>query len=266
MEYNLGKYVLKAPVAADERFSMLLWGESGAGKTTLASTAPKDILVINFDDGGQTSVVGVEGIFSLDLSREVDAISERMKESDPLGITKFLKENENFRTIVVDSLTSYVDKALAFAVSNGRIKNASMENPGLKGYQHRNAFALQLVRNLLRLTGSLNRNIIFIAHEAAPEKNDEGHVVSISLALGGQMSTTAPLQFSEVWAMADYNGQRKIAIRPCRFRKPMKTRMFQTTGAQEFDWKFNGDTRVGEGIEDWYLRWKEVGSKIPVPK
>ena len=72
--------------------------------------------------------------------------------------------------------------------------------------------------------------MIFITHEDDSGVRDkEGNLLHITMLLGGKLSGQVGLQISEVWFMSDDGKQRKIAVRPCRTRKPMKTRMFDTT-------------------------------------
>ena len=66
--------------------------------------------------------------------------------------------------------------------------------------------------------------------------------------------------------MSDTGLERRIAIRPCRSRKPMKTRMFDASGAPEFVWHYNTITADGEGIAEWFRAWQEGGGKkLPLP-
>lgn len=267
MELSFGNFSVYDPSKQSKgRVSMLLWGAAGCGKTTLAATAPGEVLFLNLDDDGPASLAGVSGVTVIDLSREPDNIVDRLKMENPIGISKLLKENEEIQTIVVDSLTSHVAKGTNHAVNSGKAgKGATIENPSLKGYQHRNSYTLQMVKNLLTLTGKLKRNVVFIAHEAAPDKDSEGVIRQISIALGGQMPTSAPRDFSEVWGMWDINSKRMIAIRPCHLRKPMKSRMFVTTGKPEFEWKYDADKQTGARLEDWINKWRESAGKIALP-
>ena len=51
-------------------------------------------------------------------------------------------------------------------------------------------------------------------------------------------------------------------------RKPMKSRMFSTSGEDSFTWYFDPEDWTGKGqIELWYKAWvKNGGKKIPLPK
>lgn len=265
MDIKLGNYSITKPDAQKKALAMLLWGPAGCGKTTLAATAPGKKLWINFDPRGPASLVGRDDCLILDLADEKPGVVERFKSDDPLSVGKFVTE-QNIDTIVFDSCTNFSHLALMYAVTSGQLKGATIERPSLQGYGYRNAYTLQAVKNLLRMSGKLNKHIIFIAHEASPETTEEGVVLYITIMLGGQLSEQVPLDLSEVWAMYDTGGKRTIAIRPCRNRKPMKTRMFLTNSEPEFAWKYDADKRTGEGISDWYERWVKASEKIPLPK
>jgi phage nucleotide-binding protein len=265
-DIKLGGVTLTTPKTEQRRLSMVLWGPSGCGKTTLAATAPGKKLWLNFDDGGTASLLDRDDILIADFSREKATIVERWKQDNPMNLRKLI-EDESIDTVVVDSITSYATLSLDYGIT--QIRNATIERPTIAGYGRRNTYVMELVRNLVRLTGMLNKHIILIAHEATPATNDEGVVLHITLLLGGQLPELVPLQLSEVWAMADTGTQRKIAIRPVRQRKPAKSRMFLTANAKdaEFVWQYNADTGKGEGIEDWYKKWvNNGGKKIQIPQ
>lgn len=273
---KLGNYELNAPNEKTQRISMLLWGSTGCGKTTLASTAPGKKLWISFDPDGTVSIANRakahNDIIVLDLAAEKDNIVEKFKVADPLGLTKFLTDNPDIETVVVDSVTNFGDKALTHGVETAKGTNkgrgASLEDPGFAGYGNKNTWTRLMVKHLLEVTGKLNRHIIFIAHEDKPEKNDQGAVLFITIMLGSSLSEQVPLQISEVWAMTDTGKERRIAVRPCRSRKPMKTRMFIANAAEpEFKWNYDADTLKGDGIAEWYAAWKANNfAKLQLPK
>lgn len=275
-EIKLGNYTLNTPSEKAQRVSMLLWGSAGCGKTTLASTAPGKKLWINFDPDGTASIANRakarNDIIVLDLASEKDNIVEKFKVADPLGLTKFLTENPDVETVVIDSVTNFGDKALAHGVeiakgtSKGR--GATLEDPGFSGYGNKNTWMRLMVKHMLEVTGKLNRHVIFIAHEDKPTTNDQGAVLFITIMLGSSLSEQVPLQISEVWAMTDTGKERRIAVRPCRSRKPMKTRMFSANSSEpEFKWNYDADKLEGDGIAEWYAAWKANGfAKLQLPK
>jgi len=69
------------------------------------------------------------------------------------------------------------------------------------------------------------------------------------------------VKLSEIWNMTDTGRERRIAVRNCRARKPMKSRMFITSEESEFIWHYDADKQEGEGIAQWYERWSQNGGK-----
>jgi AAA domain len=248
------------------RFTALIWGPSGGGKTTLACTAPGRKLIVNFDPDGPDSVAYRNDTDVLDYSTRTYGITETFKsETEPLGLTKAVLER--YDTIIVDSITNASDKALDAGVASSLVKGSHMERPAPGSYQFRNRLTLKLVKNVLRITGQHGKHCIFIGHEDSPTKTDEGTVLFVSVALGGSLPDSVPIDFSEVWGIYEVPGKGKhLAIRPCRSRKPMKTRLFSTDKEPEFPLTYNPITGKGDTISRWWEMWIiNNKNKIPIP-
>lgn len=265
LEMTMG--TVKNEEVPNKRMTMLIWGPSGVGKTTLACTAPGKKLLICFDFDGEDSVSWWDDVDVEVLSAVPNAFMEKNKsQNNPLGLADKMK---NYDTIIVDSLTNVSFKALMLGVDT--TKNATAERPGLQAYGVRNALVIQLVKNMLAFTSKYNKHCIFIAHEDAPQVDDNGVVQLITLSLGGKLADPVALDISEVWNMSSPGAGRspRIMIRPARNKKPCKTRMFQTNGDVEFDWIFNADEPTEKGnmrIDDWFNQWVTGGRrKIPLP-
>ena len=96
--------------------------------------------------------------------------------------------------------------------------------------------------------------------------DDQGIVLYISIMLGSSLNAQVPIDFSEVWHVSDTGKERRIAIRQSRSRRPMKSRMFISSGDPEFVWNYDADTDEGSGISDWYDQWSSNdGKKIELP-
>jgi phage nucleotide-binding protein len=245
---------------APQRLSMLLWGPAGCGKTTLAATAPGKKLLINFDPDGAASITNRDDVDLLDLAPHMKTIGTQF---DGVLARQIKNVLPNYDTVIVDSLTNVQQTALTTGVSS--VKGATIARPSPGAYQVRNAYTLALMSDLLMDTGALNKHIIFTAHEATPDRNDEGVVIQITLMLGGQLPNQGPCNISEVWAMYDNGKDRRIAVRPCRARTPMKTRMFNAT-EPEFKWAYDAQTGKGLTLASLYEDWKSKGfSKINLP-
>ena len=242
--------------------AIMLWGEGGMGKTTLACTAPGRKLIVNFDPRGPTSVSIRDDVQVADYSTARDITGE-FKKTDPFGLSKTVGQ---FDTYIIDSLSSVQEQATRKGIEFVGGK-ASIERPSTGAYQARNALLLELVNNMLTFGEKHGKHVIFIAHEGAKDRNEEGSVIGIPIMLGGQLSTLVGVKLSEIWAIYETSNKKTIAIRPCRSRGPMKTRMFQTTVSPEFHWNYNPETDEGMTIEDWHTQWLVGGKKkLPLPK
>jgi len=252
--------------AGSGRFTALIWGPSGGGKTTLACTAPGRKLIVNFDPDGHDSVAYRNDVDVLDFSKSAYGITETFKnENEPLGLTRSVLER--YDTIIVDSITNASDKALDAGVHSGMVKGSHVERPAPGSYQFRNRLTLKLIKNVLRITGQYSKHCIFIAHEDSPTKTDEGTVLFVSIALGGSLPDSVPIDFSEVWCVYEVAGKGKyIGIRPCRSRKPMKTRLFATNKEPEFPLTYDPGIQKGDTVSRWWELWNlNNKNKIPIP-
>ena len=267
-EITLGGITITTPQQDVNRMSLLLWGPSGAGKTTFACTAPGKKLLINFDPDGPQSLAERDDVMVLDLSDKPSEIITQLKMPDPLRLTKFLEEHDDIGTVIVDSASSLGQLALHQAVKfTGR--TSSLERPGIPGFTARNTYMLEILSNLLKVTKKAQRHFILIAHEDTPDRDSEGNTIGITILLSGKLPDHYGLRMSEIWHLSETNGKRTIAVRPCRMRKPMKTRMFKTTGKTEFTLSYDvekDDDKQEHTIANWYEQWEAGGGrKIDVP-
>ena len=80
--------------------STALYGPSGTGKTTLASTYPKPMLYFNILDNGTDSISDVEGIDVVDITT-----AEELREQVLWCVKQANKGKLMYKTIVTDTLT-----------------------------------------------------------------------------------------------------------------------------------------------------------------
>ena len=117
---SLGSIEVTTPKTQVTRMSMVIWGPSGCGKTTIAATAPRPILWVNFDPDGTSSLMDQDDIYIADFSMENPSKVATFKHDNAGGIKQVLDDHPEIQTVVFDSITSFNEMALKFAVSEVR--------------------------------------------------------------------------------------------------------------------------------------------------
>lgn len=166
---------------SDKRFSMIIYGSPGVGKTTLALSAPKPLL-LDFDKG----VSRVRAQHRKDTSicssyAEVlaDLRSPAMKD---------------YETIIVDTGGSLVSFLKDWAFTEKGAKTKSGEFNGLKGFgfvKSEWASFTEMVKTVL------NKNIIYIFH-SNEEKDKDGNPIQRLVCEGSVRNS--------VWTPCDFGG------------------------------------------------------------
>lgn len=273
MELKIGSAIATEAMNVEEQSRLLLWGASGCGKTVLAYTAPKPILGIQWDTGGSSCLITYDGIEIIDLSGQGEEITDKFKDSKSQiykDIEKYIVE-KGFASIVVDSCTTFGNKALQYGVSTGQkfVKGGkeivTAENPGFTGYNIKNMLVNRLIMNMLTLSVKTHTHLVVIAHEDLPDKDKDGNIVQQTIMLGSSLAYQIPVDFGEVWHMEDTAGRRYISIRPKGIKKPMKTRMFDNRTNLGFHWKYDQIQNKGITLESIYNEWKKNGYKKMQP-
>lgn len=237
------------------RISLLVWGDAGLGKTTLAATMPGKIALILFDPDGAVSIGQHKNVDVYDFSGENTSIVSEFTITNPFKIRELCEE---YDSIVFDSLTTMQDLTLSKAIE--ATKGATVLRPSPGAYGGRNSLLMALVRTVLTETSKTNTHIMFIAHEGPQKQNADGIVLPITLALGGQMPGTMPIRINEVWHMMKQRDNILIVVTASRGKKPMKTRMF-LSNIKEFIWKYDPDMPTEDmdnarTLNNFYEKWK----------
>lgn len=138
--------------------AMLIYGEPGAGKSTLALSAPKPVL---FDfDGGIKRVNGAFHCPTLQM-KSWDEVIEAMKELE--------SEPSMCDTIVIDTAGKMLDYMAKYL---GKINSKNVRGDGslsLQGYGARKNMFVKFLSDCKMM----NKNIVFVAHNKEEKKNDE---------------------------------------------------------------------------------------------
>jgi phage nucleotide-binding protein len=134
----------------------LIYGQPGTGKTSVALSSPKPLL-IDFDNGLRR------------VSKQYQTDSVQIESYQNL-LDILEKENiTNYETIVIDTLGKMIDRIADWlAISNPKVKQADGQL-SMKGWGNVKAE----FQRLLKLLESKNKSFIFIAHEKEEKVGDE---------------------------------------------------------------------------------------------
>jgi hypothetical protein len=264
MEINIGGYKAKSQEAQSfDHWNVALWGASSSGKTTLANTMPGDKLWLVFDPNGLSSINIGEHDLAIDFSSADYTVTAKMDNKDPLDIGKFLDSQPNIKTVILDSVTTLSDLALLRAVAES--KSSTIQTPGMHGYAWRNTIVLSILKKFIALLNPRKINFVIILHEGKADKDELTQRIFMSFLAGGELPNLIPIRFDEIWYLEDTGKERRIYIRSNMNRKPMKSRLFDTTKSDFFVWKYDANTDSGHKIKDWFEKRKASASKLPLP-
>lgn len=134
----------------------LVYGQPGVGKTSLALSAPKPLL-IDFDNGLRR------------VSKQYQTDSVQIESYQNLLDILTKEDISAYETIVIDTLGKMIDRIGDWlAISNPKVKQADGQL-SMKGWGNvKNEF-----QRLLKLLESKNKSAIFIAHEKEEKVGDD---------------------------------------------------------------------------------------------
>jgi hypothetical protein len=143
-----------------------IYGETGTGKTRLACTWPKPLLLVGAEDG-RKSVKNVKGVQFLRL-RSSDQVSEVVRAAQAGG-------GGPWKTVVLDTLTSFHGMVLARVLGIEELPaQRSYGDADRDAYREAAHVTKQHLRDLLRLAERRLCHVIVLAHEKVFKGKDEG--------------------------------------------------------------------------------------------
>lgn len=137
----------KTELEIPQKIKALVYGQAGMGKTTLALSAPKPLL-LDFDNG----------IHRVNYGHQTDTVQIH-NWSDALDVLK--EDLSAYETIVVDTIGKMLDYIITYVcpVANPRIQDWGKIN--------------QEFSNFTRSAASLNKNVIYVAHRDLRKEGDD---------------------------------------------------------------------------------------------
>ena len=179
-----------------QTLTALIYGQPGAGKSTLACSAPSPVM-LDFD-GGATRING---------AHQVPTVQVKKWEDVEIALNE-IRDAGEFATIIIDT----VGKMMMYMEEYIKRTNAKMKNYDgsltLKGYGLRK----QMFLNFIKSVSVMGMNIVFVGHEIEQKRGDD---TIIRPEIGGSSTNDLMKELDLVGYVETIGQSRTISFDPC---------------------------------------------------
>lgn len=171
---------IKTPERIDEDIKIVLYGPSGTGKTTIASTFPGPILHLDIKERTAKSLRGVKGLETISIRTWKDFED----------VYWFLKDEDKYKTVVIDTVSQLQDLAIANVLQQRKRKldGKRAGDWGTLKKQDWGAVASDMKTWLMNYR-DLEMNVVFIAQDRVFKIEEEDEDLDVE-SEGGNIITT----------------------------------------------------------------------------
>lgn len=148
-------------IVINPTIQMLIYGQAGTGKTTLALSAPQPLL-LDFD-GGVSRVNAGHQCDTVQITSYQDALDVLQEDLSP------------YQSIVIDTAGKLLDYMASWLISRNGKLGKSNGALSLQGFGERKAE----FRNFCRQIRALNKHLVFVAHRETQKNGDDIRYVPI---------------------------------------------------------------------------------------
>ena len=213
---------------------VLIYGNSGSGKTCFAAGFPTPMLYLDFDNKVDSAAsyhrADKERLDQIDVRVLIPTLTQ-----NPIAQLRDIIDNElipqekagqmKYKTLVLDSITTFSAATLAYIVSSNpgikRTASTQGQQPGLQDYGILKREFQKLIPGLL----GLPMNVIMLGHISTMKDDLTGELTRGPL-MDGSFSAELPIYFKEVWrSFVDKDGKHMLQTKSdykyaCRSQTP----------------------------------------------
>lgn len=199
---------------------LLIYGDSGAGKTCIAGTFPGPIHICDFDGKVNSLASFLKGNPKLsEISYESYTPAGKRGESAALFNNHMLALSKTkpfpYQTLVIDSLTTFSDEGMNYLMAQNpgikRMTTGVVNVPAQQDYGIARIWFKQMIQTIL----TFPCNVIFTAHINV-EKDELSGAIIRSPMLAGKLKQELPIYFEEVYRAYFENGKAMLQTKPDR--------------------------------------------------
>jgi len=193
--------ILKATELPERKLRILIYGEAGVGKTTLLSTLPRPLLVIDFESGADIRLKGEDEVYIAEVGSRED-LKKLLTEIDKFPV--------KFESVAFDGFSIFIDRLLRDIVEKrkraGKLKG---DSPGFYEWGQLSSQAREIVLGLLKN----NSHVVLTALSKTKTDPETGEVREIRPDLPKSVRRTLRAVMDlEGYLFVDHEGVRKIAF------------------------------------------------------
>lgn len=178
----------------ESKIKALIYGQPGLGKTTVALSSPKPVL-LDFD----------KGVHRVNPEHQTETLQVESW-NDVLEVLNDGSLN-SFETIVIDTASKMLDCMSLYLISKNPKLGKSNGALSLQGYGERKAE----FNNFIKRISALGKHLIFVAHEKE-EKNNE--IKEVRPEVGGSSGTDLYKDLDLIGYMESIGNKRTISFSP----------------------------------------------------
>lgn len=203
-------------IKVEDNLKILLYGNSGSGKSCFAASLPYPILYLDFDGKVDSAALYHRADKERLENIDVRVLAQNFTQSPIVELEKIIV-NElipqeksgkmHFKTLILDSITTFSAATLKYVVDSNpgikRVVTKQGQQPGMQDFGILKREFAKLIPNLL----ALPCNVAMLAH-IATEKDDVSGEIVRGPAMDGSFARDLPIYFKEVWrSYVDDKGQ-----------------------------------------------------------